>query len=140
MNYTIINYACIIFSLVLICCILCILCVKSSPRYKREKKFIDLLLKFGEQDNFTNIDNSSIKDNNKIMYWTAPLNNDVQNSKGNFSNSGVTNILNNSSLINIDCSQISDIPKHVHYRIVDSDGKLSGVYVNKNNISDICAK
>jgi len=139
-KYSIINYTCIIFSLVLLCCIASIIHAKSSPRYIAGKKFINLLMHFSEQENFTNIDNSIIKDNNKVMYWTVPLNNDITNSKGNFGNSGVTNILNNSSLINIDCNQINDDnnPKHVHFRIVDSEGKLSGVYVNKNNISEMC--
>ena len=111
----------------------------SSYNSKTYKKYIKLRLQLNEQDNFTNIDDSIIKDNNKLMYWIAPLNNDIHNIKDNFGTSGVTNILNNSSLIDIDCSKNNiNNEKYVHFRIVDSDGKLSGVYVNKNNISKMC--
>jgi len=110
-----------------------------SSNLKTDKKYIKLLIKLDSQDNFTNMDNNNIKDNHKLMYWIAPLNNDVNNNKGSFdNNSGVTNILNNGSMINIDCTKNNDIAKYVHYRIVDSDGKLSGVYMNKNNISNMC--
>ena len=96
-----------------------------SSNLKTDKKYIKLLIKLDSQDNFTNMDDNNIKDNHRLMYWIAPLNN-------------VTNILNNSSMINIDCTKNNDIAKYVHYRIVDSDGKLSGVYMNKNNISSMC--
>ena len=130
------NYFYIISSLVIIS----IIYIASTSSYNSNtyKKYIKLRLQLNSQDNFTNIDDSNIKDNHKLMYWIAPLNNDIHNIKDNFGTSGVTNILNNSSLIDIDCSKNNTNEKYVHFRIVDSDGKLSGVYINKNNISKMC--
>jgi hypothetical protein len=76
------NYFYIISSLVIIS----IIYIASTSSYNSNtyKKYIKLRLQLNSQDNFTNIDDSNIKDNHKLMYWIAPLNNDIHNIKDNF--------------------------------------------------------
>jgi uncharacterized membrane protein YuzA (DUF378 family) len=83
----------------------------------------------------------------KIIYWAANPNDSTVNSPmvayGNYENSGVANINNGIATISLLCPAnykvgFQTLPKHIHFRVVNSNGILSRVYTHKKEIMDIC--
>jgi len=114
-------------------------------------KHIYIKIKLSNDNNFTNIDSSFIKDNNKIIYWISSNDKYVNNNsstsnidysiKSHYSNNNISNIENKTATVSINCNELKNIsnnsvPLYIHYRIINDNGKLSDVYVNKINVSN----
>jgi hypothetical protein len=102
-------------------------------------------------NNFTKLDSNFIKNNNKVTYWLSSndkYSNNTKNSskidwdystKSHYTNNNISNIENNTAVISINCDEIkmkNTTPLYIHYRIINHDGKLSDVYVNKIDVSE----
>jgi uncharacterized membrane protein YuzA (DUF378 family) len=89
----------------------------------------------------------SNEEGTKIIYWAANPSDSITNSPvtaySDFDNSGIANIVNKVAVISLLCPAnykvgFRTLNKHIHFRVVNSNGILSKIYTYKNQISDIC--
>ena len=87
------------------------------------------------------------EEGSKIIYWAANPSSSIIDSPvaaySDFDNSGIANIVNNVAVISLLCPanynvKFKTLDKHIHFRVVNSNGLLSKIYTYKNQISDIC--
>ena len=87
------------------------------------------------------------EDGSKIIYWAANSSDSIIDSPvtaySDFNNSGIANIVNNIAVISILCPAnykvgFQTLNKHIHFRVVNSNGILSKIYTYKNQITDMC--
>lgn len=78
-------------------------------------------------------------DGTKVAYWAAMTNNKVepnpQIAYNQYKNSGITSVKNGQATLTIDCPASYKVPpfnkqikKHVHYRIIHTNGMISEVH------------